>query len=326
MVISTLIKSFSESNILHLHNATSLKFGSFCEQGRRKNNEDKFLCISDLNEKFHLTGFPPQAFFGVFDGHTGMEAVDFVYQNILNYFCNHELFKADPIKAMIEVHEMLDQNFLAKAVTRSWRSGTTALSVLLRGNKLFVANLGDARAVLCRQNKAVPLSFDHKPNRPDEAKRIIAANGWIESSEVLNVPKLYRKHLEEEDLEEKTMDLIGWVTVHRLNGCLGMTRSIGDILIKNWRDKQFPNSNFTGDLVIATPEVIVETVDRMNDRFLILATDGLWDIFSNQEAVDFVRSSLLRKRNLDCIAQELVQMAIELGSLDNITVVILQFH
>jgi len=304
-----------------------LKVGTFCEQGGRKNNEDKLICITDLNEKFNLNGFPPQAIFGVYDGHTGMEAVDFVCHNLLHYFCNHQLFKSDPVKALIEAHEMLDKNFLTKAKKSNWRSGTTALTVLLRGGKMYVANLGDSRAVLCRKGKAMALSSDHKPNRSDEAERIKKSNGWIESAEVLNVPKLYRKHLQEEDLEEEsTANLIGWVTVHRVNGCLGMTRSIGDILIKDWREHQFPGVEFQGDLVIAVPEVLVEDVDRMNDRFLILATDGLWDIFSNQEAVDFVRTSLLRKKYLDKIAEELVEMAIELGSLDNITVVILQFQ
>jgi len=325
--MSIINKSFSETNLTNLHSPSNLKSGSYCAQGRRKNNEDKFICIPNLNEKFDLDDFPPQAFFGVYDGHSGMEAVDFVCCNLLHYFCNHEFFKTDPVKALTEVHEMMDKNFLSKAKKNNWKSGTTALTALLRGNKIYIANLGDSRAVLCRKEKAVALSIDHRPNRPEETARVIAANGWIESTEVLNIPRLYRKHLEEEELEEEeAMKLIGWVTVTRVNGCLGMTRSIGDILIKDWRDIQFPDTEFKGDLVIPTPEIHVETIDRMNDRFLILATDGLWDIFSNQEAVDFVRSSLLRKKNLDKIAEELVEMGIELGSLDNITVVILQFQ
>jgi serine/threonine protein phosphatase PrpC len=109
----------------------------------------------------------------------------------------------------------LDKNFLSQAKEKNDISGTTALTVLFRGNKLYVANSGDSRAVLCRNDKAYPLSVDHKPNREEERIRVEKAGGWIETSEALNIPRLYRLHLEESDVVEETEELVGWVEVHR---------------------------------------------------------------------------------------------------------------
>uniref|UniRef100_A0A2P2MHS4 PPM-type phosphatase domain-containing protein n=1 Tax=Rhizophora mucronata TaxID=61149 RepID=A0A2P2MHS4_RHIMU len=57
--------------------------------------------------------------------------------------------------------------------------GTTAVVALLTPEHIVVANCGDSRAVLCRGGKAVPLSVDHKPDRPDEHARITAAGGRV---------------------------------------------------------------------------------------------------------------------------------------------------
>lgn len=55
-------------------------------------------------------------------------------------------------------------------------SGTCAISVFIQGNKCYIANLGDSRAVLFRstlkEKLAIELSYDHKPIRPDERERI----------------------------------------------------------------------------------------------------------------------------------------------------------
>jgi serine/threonine protein phosphatase PrpC len=63
--------------------------------------------------------------------------------------------------------------------------GATAVVVLIIGNKLVCANVGDARAVLCRNGKAVDLSLDHKANRADEQDRIKQQGGYIVFGRVL---------------------------------------------------------------------------------------------------------------------------------------------
>lgn len=320
-----LTKSFS-ANALHqlLHHAPSLQIAIEMEQGRRKTMEDRCIIFEDLNDTFDLEGFPPQALFGVYDGHSGVEAVDFVVRNLPKLLVAHPLFNSHPLMAFEQVHQELDAQFLALAKQRQWKAGTTTLTALIRGDTLFLSHAGDCRAVLCRDDKAICLTKDHVPSRLDEKLRIEEAGGWVDSAEVLNIPKLYRLHLEDEDIEEHTEELIGWVTVQRVNGCLGMTRSIGDILIKDLKEEHF-GRKFNGELVVPTPEVTSITLDPSRDKFLILASDGLWNVFGNQEAIEFVRFSLLRQKEVQTIVEELVSMAVELGSLDNITVVLIHF-
>lgn len=58
-------------------------------------------------------------------------------------------------------------------------AGCTAIVAILRGHDLYIANLGDARAVVCQNGKAIALSRDHKPTRLDEKKRIENAGGKV---------------------------------------------------------------------------------------------------------------------------------------------------
>jgi serine/threonine protein phosphatase PrpC len=64
-------------------------------------------------------------------------------------------------------------------------SGTTTVSMLQLGKKLYTANVGDSRAILCKYKggewKAVPLSEDQKPDDPKEKQRILAAGGRVEA-------------------------------------------------------------------------------------------------------------------------------------------------
>jgi serine/threonine protein phosphatase PrpC len=180
------------------------------------------------------------------------------------------------------------------------------------------------------RRRAIDLSTDHKPtpNLTDEIRRIEDAGGWITAHEVLNVPKLYALGLDEDELDEEAEELVGWVTVRRVNGVLGMTRSLGDILIKDWREQQFEDAEFKegAELVIADPEVLTHEI-QSGDQFFLIASDGLWDVFSSQDAVDFVRKHDDRTRAArQYLVQELVNEAMERGSIDNISVLLVFFN
>ncbi|CAL9214052.1 unnamed protein product [Arabidopsis halleri] len=129
--------------------------------------------------------------------------------------------------------------------------GSTAVVSVITPEKIIVANCGDSRAVLCRNGKAVPLSIDHKPDRPDELDRIQEAGGRV----------------------------IYWDGA-RVLGVLAMSRAIGD--------------NYLKPYVTSEPEVTV--TDRTEeDEFLILASDGLWDVVTNEAACSMVHMCLNRK-------------------------------
>ncbi|CAL9057475.1 unnamed protein product [Musa banksii] len=126
--------------------------------------------------------------------------------------------------------------------------GSTAVVAVVGPDRIVVANCGDSRAVLCHDGAPVPLSTDHKPDRPDELRRIEAAGGRI----------------------------IYWDGA-RVLGVLAMSRAIGD--------------NYLKPYVISEPEVTV-TEREEGDECLLLASDGLWDVVSNEGACGIARTCL----------------------------------
>ncbi|KAL5221563.1 hypothetical protein ABZP36_026276 [Zizania latifolia] len=171
--------------------------------------------------------------------------------------------------------------------------GSTAVVAVVGPRRIVVANCGDSRAVLSRGGVVVPLSSDHKPDRPDEMERVEAAGGRV----------------------------INW-NGYRILGVLATSRSIGDYYLKPY--------------VIAEPEVTV--MDRTNkDEFLILASDGLWDVVSNEVACKIARNCLSGRAaskfpesvsgsTAADAAALLVELAISRGSKDNISVVVVELR
>ncbi|KAM0846319.1 hypothetical protein ACQ4PT_055735 [Festuca glaucescens] len=171
--------------------------------------------------------------------------------------------------------------------------GSTAVVAVVGPRRIVVANCGDSRAVLSRGGAPVPLSSDHKPDRPDELERVEAAGGRV----------------------------INW-NGYRILGVLATSRSIGDYYLKPY--------------VIAEPEVTV--MDRTDkDEFLILASDGLWDVVSNDVACKIARNCLngraaskypesVSGSTAADAAALLVDLAISRGSKDNISVVVVELR
>ena len=113
---------------------------------------------------------------------------------------------------------------------------------------MTVAHLGDSSALLVRQDGQIKkLTSDHHPSRQDEFTRISQKGGYISFKN----------------------------GVARVDGCLAVSRAIGDI-----QHKQF---------VISEPEVITHELESADD-LLLLTTDGLLDVFSLQELRDLVKN------------------------------------
>lgn len=165
--------------------------------------------------------------------------------------------------------------------------GSTAVVALVGRKKIWVANCGDSRAILCRSGKAYQLTDDHKPEREDEAERVEKAGGQV----------LY------------------W-NGHRVMGVLAMSRAIGDHGLRPY--------------VIPEPEITV-VCRHDDDEFMLLASDGLWDVMSNQEATNLALRCLKRAREKGAsrkaaariAASVLTKAAVDRGSKDNVTAIII---
>ena len=170
-------------------------------------------------------------------------------------------------------------NFYIKKKNESFNIGT-ACAVLILNDTIYIANAGDSRCVLCTQNgTARALSRDHKAIEPTERKRIEDAGGKIRSGRVM--------------------------------GVLGVARSFGDIEFKRTADtkKMYWEQDFKSDLISAMPEIRKHKIDP-RDEFLIIASDGVWDVMkSNKWATNFIRRQLEKCPDVDQAARNLVEFA-----------------
>ena len=142
------------------------------------------------------------------------------------------------------------------------RAGCTAVAAVLLPDRIACANAGDSRCVLCDvDGRAVALSHDHKPSDAGEKARIEAAGGWLAEPQQPGA-------------------------MPRVCGNLNLSRSIGDLKFKvNHAVGQ------AAQIITADPDVIVH-VYNTGDRFVVLACDGVWDVMSSQDVVDFVTTRL----------------------------------
>ncbi|XP_062209741.1 probable protein phosphatase 2C 27 [Phragmites australis] len=155
--------------------------GSCAEIGPKSYMEDEHVCVDNLIEHLggRAAGIPaPGAFYGVFDGHGGTDAACFVQKNILKFIIEDVHFPSNIEKAIRGAFVKAD-HALADSHSLDSSSGTTALTALIFGRTLFVANAGDCRAVLGKRGRAVELSRDHKPNCKSEKIRIENLGGTV---------------------------------------------------------------------------------------------------------------------------------------------------
>ncbi|KAG9442559.1 hypothetical protein H6P81_018413 [Aristolochia fimbriata] len=154
--------------------------GSCSEIGPKQYMEDEHICIDNLPEHLGETAeFPsPGAFYGVFDGHGGVDAASFIRKNILKFIIEDPHYPTFMDKAIMSAFVKADHAF-ADAHSLDSSSGTTALTALIFGRTMLVANAGDCRAVLGKRGRAVELSKDHKPNSSSEKMRIEKLGGVV---------------------------------------------------------------------------------------------------------------------------------------------------
>lgn len=270
--------SYDKSSLpscLHAHYLLPThSLSGYCDiQGRRTSIED-FHAI-------HL--LPTQQFYGIFDGHLGNLASKYVAS-----FLHKELFKRiDRLlvgntsrhnwkevveDAAIESFATVHKNFLEALAIAPYgfmdNSGTTATAAIITNSSLIVASLGDSRAIISSRNvdangkpilTAVQLTTDHQASNYEERIMVEGLGGTI----------------------------VRVNGVDRVNGILAITRSIGDAKLQQYLSRK-------PQVLAMTREEVKDLCGKrnlsteVNPCFLIVASDGLWDTVSNQEAVDMV--------------------------------------
>ncbi|XP_030443687.1 probable protein phosphatase 2C 14 [Syzygium oleosum] len=168
-------------------------------KGKKKLMEDAYKIASSLD------GNPCKGFFGVYDGHGGRKAAEYVaehlHENILEMMVNAET-NSDKTAAIKAGYLKTDQEFMTQGLS----SGACCVTALVQGQDIAISNLGDCRAVLCRGGKAETLTKDHRADKEEEKQRIEDMGGFVE------------------------MHRGSW----RVHGILSVSRSIGDAHLKQW--------------------------------------------------------------------------------------------
>ena len=282
-----------------------------------KNADDKPEKINQ--DSFFITSFPDFGldFVGVCDGHgqNGHLVSNFLKENIPKNFKNEIIKK---YKYLAKNNNNLDFNIIKKIFDNSFIltnsqllnnsnidtnfSGSTCCSLLIRNNIIFSANVGDSRAIKGKiiNNKWTYdlLTIDHKPKIEKEKNRILHLGGRIEP------------------YKEKNGEFVGpdriWLKYKQIPG-LAMTRSFGDQI-----------ASTVG--VISDPEIIQFNYE-VNDKFIIVASDGLWEYLSIEEIVKVTGEYYLQNNIGDAI-QKLYNMAYFKWSendisVDDITIIII---
>lgn len=252
----------------------AVAIGAAEERGQRPSMEDKHARLPlFMPHGLHHRVSGARALAGVFDGHSGAAVASYAVDRIPSllelepWYAQLQPAPKEAVEhSLLSVFEKTDAEILAMTVSGSMSGGSTACVALLLENRLFLANLGDSRAVMSRGGTAEVLSIDHKPDVPSERERIEALDGKVE-----------------------------WRGCWRVMGSTGsaayrglaVSRALGDV------DWKVPVS-----LVESKPEVKVTNL-RPDDEFVILGCDGVWDVLSNQEAVDLARRHALPVEGLD---------------------------
>ncbi|KAK5582964.1 hypothetical protein RB653_004554 [Dictyostelium firmibasis] len=271
--------------------SSRFKVGKSEMTGKRPTMEDRMVTYGNFRNN------PNSELYCIFDGHGGRAASDFAADNIYKIFA-----------------EFLDANNTPEeSFTKAYRSintqispwpfiGTTAASVYICENKVFIANVGDSRVVLGKiigsdsgggggggsaesgseeqqqQPKKIiaeRLTFDHRPVEESERLRITEAGGTVLNG--------------------------------RVNGMLAVSRALGD--------------SFLTPYVIPDPHLSSFTLSK-DDKFLILACDGVWDLISDEEAVETVAGISDPSK----AAETLRDLAYNSGSTDNISVCVVKLN
>lgn len=166
-------------------------------------------------------------------------------------------------ESFLKAFKVMDKELRFHPTIDCFCSGTTAVTLLKQGEDLVMGNVGDSRAVLATRDDdssliAVQLTVDLKPNLPKEAERIKQFKGRVFALQ--DEPDVARVWLPHDD-----------------SPGLAMARAFGDFCLKDFG-------------LIAVPDISYRRLTQ-RDEFIVLATDGVWDVLSNKEVVDIVASA-----------------------------------
>ncbi len=241
--------------------------------------EDSHIAHLDIAEGVSL--------FGVFDGHGGAEVAKFCKAYFLEELLQNQAFKDKNYQKALEENflKMDEILFTAEGQKKLKKfhnekeqmvsmAGCTANVVIVTPEQYYIANAGDARSVLWKKpGDMVSLSKDHKPDLPEEKERITKAGGYVSEG--------------------------------RVNDNLNLSRAIGDLEYK--KNKQFEPQD---QIISAFPDVVIHQRDLVNDNFIIIGCDGIWELYTGKDICGMIQTKIAENKPLDKVCEETLDQLI----------------
>jgi protein phosphatase 1L len=252
----------------------TIAFGHHLIKGKSRHAMEDYL-VAEVKKVNHQE----LGLFAIYDGHLGHNVANYLEQNLFNNIINASVFWKDPKQAMKEAYLNTDGDILEKVPNLGPGGSTAVTAILIDSKMLYVANVGDSRAVISKGGEARQLSIDHEPGNSIEKEDIMKKGGFVS-----NMPG----------------------DVPRVDGQLAVARAFGDKSLKAH--------------LSVTPDIKEVEIDADID-FLILASDGLWKVMKNQEAVDLVK----KIKDPSVAAKQLAQEAVNRKSKDDISCIVVRF-
>jgi serine/threonine protein phosphatase PrpC len=252
--------------------------------GKRPTMEDKLVVFGQFGNRADCD------FFAVFDGHGSADAAayagKFMHKHLQDAFeARKWAIDAASVGAACTEAFAAAQKVIE---TENIEGGTTAIVAVVLQKQLFVANLGDCRAVLLtKDGKGERASYDHKPTDPIEEKRVQDAGGVV------------------------TKTSANGVTTGRINGVLAVARSLGDNSLRQY--------------LTSAPQMH-GPYDTSKYQGLILACDGVWDVVSDNTAARLATAAISAKNDVEQAAVQVRNKAYTRLSKDNISVLVVNFQ
>ena len=289
------------------------KIESICQRGYsgpgvEKYNQDNFFVYNNLNDENDVL------FIGVCDGHgiLGHDVSKYLITHLPSNL-NQALKKTRKYirdkktlqKTMKEVFIKTNNDLCRNDLVDTQFSGSTCVTIILTKNQIISGNVGDSRAVMGRYINGnwinIDLTKDQKPDTPEEKERILKRGGRIESYKDENGNDFGPKRV--------------WLKNADLPG-LAMARSFGDEVAAS-----------VG--TISEPEIKYFDITE-DDKFIIIASDGIWEFISSQECVNIIKDFYLKKDLKGCLKYLLNESSKrwikEEEVIDDITAVIIFFE
>ncbi|MFS7979209.1 putative protein-serine/threonine phosphatase [Helianthus anomalus] len=250
----------------------SVKYGFSLVKGKANHPMEDYHVSKFISHRGRELGL-----FAIYDGHLGDEVPVYLQKNLFPNIIKEGEFLKDPHRSISKAYERTDQAILSHDPDLGRGGSTAVTAIVIDGRKLWVANVGDSRAVLSKRGQAIQMSTDHEPN--NERGSIENRGGFVS-----NMPG----------------------DVARVNGQLAVSRAFGDKNLK---------SHLRCD-----PDIANSDIDA-NTEILILASDGLWKVMTNQEAVDIA----IKIKDPKKAAKQLAVEALNRESKDDISCIVVRF-